>query len=241
MDFYKQTNKELMKNNDLLQFAHDWAVELGIDPADTNSTNIKQKLSKTRKDILVYESKAKELGYSSLGNALKALSMITNRETGDYLSKLPEVFHKPPHSWIWGVTQDKKKNRAGTVGLGVREAERRHRMIIPLLSEAWDLAEANGLETGVYNIQREILVSYRTDSHKEFESSLYTYIHNLEPLTLEEEFEEVALPTPPLDPEVEALVQVMKTNAEASGQEVSLRLLESQAVAQINRNRRKRR
>jgi len=233
MDFYKQTNKELMRNNELLQFVHSWAVELGMDPAHTNSTNIKDKINKVLKDTVKYEEKAKQLGYSSLGNALKALSMITTKVGDNDSSALPEVFHTPPHSWIWGVTQDQKKGRVGIIGLGVKEAERRHRMIMPLLLEAWELATDN------YDIQKELIISYRTDSHKEFEAELYTYIHNLEPLTLEEELEEITNPTE-LDPETEALVTVHKQQADAKGEIVSDQLLIARATSQLRRQKRRR-
>ena len=61
MDFFKETNKELKKNDELLQCIHDWAVELGMDPYHINSTNIKQKLDKVVRTYLTLESKAKEL------------------------------------------------------------------------------------------------------------------------------------------------------------------------------------
>jgi len=79
MDFYKETNKELKKNDELLQCIHDWAVELGMDPYHINSTNIKQKLDKVIRTHLTLESKAKELGYSSLSIALKDLERMTNK------------------------------------------------------------------------------------------------------------------------------------------------------------------
>lgn len=222
-----------MENNELLQFAHNWAVELGMDPAYANTANIRKKLSKKFKDAQLYEEKAKELGYSSLGNALKALSMITTKVGNNDISSLPEVFQTPPHSWIWGVTQDKKRGRAGTVGLGVREAERRHRMIMPLLLEAWELA------TGNFDIQKELIICYRTDSHKEFEAQLYTYIHNLEPLTIEEELEEITNATV-LDPETEALVTTLRLDAETKGESVSERLLIARATTQLRKQKRRR-
>lgn len=209
------------------------ATTLGLQPDTLNFHNLITRCVKVMKDTVNYESKAKELGYSSLGNALKALSMITTKVGNNDISSLPEVFQTPPHSWIWGVTQDKKRGRAGTVGLGVREAERRHRMIMPLLLEAWELA------TGNFDIQKELIICYRTDSHKEFEAQLYTYIHNLEPLTIEEELEEITNATV-LDPETEALVTTLRLDAETKGESVSERLLIARATTQLRKQKRRR-
>jgi hypothetical protein len=84
-----------------------------------------------------------------------------------------------------------------------------------------------------------LIISYRTDSHKEFEAELYTYIHNLEPLTLEEELEEITNPTE-LDPETEALVTVHKQQADAKGEIVSDQLLIARATSQLRRQKRRR-
>ena len=213
---FKKTLEDVAEYTKAFELLEDMATELGLQLDNLNFHNLITRCAKVMKDTVGYEEKAKQLGYSSLGNALKALSMITTKVGNNDISSLPEVFHTPPHSWIWGVTQDQKRGRAGTVGLGVREAERRHRMIMPLLLEAWELATDN------YDIQKELIICYRTESPKEFEAELYTYIHNLEPLTIEEELEEITNPTE-LDPETEALVTVHKQQADAKGEIVSER------------------
>lgn len=63
----------------------------------------------------------------------------------------------------------------------VRDAERQHRVMMPLLIEAWKLTE------GDTEVQQEIEKEYRNSSAAEFERALYEYIYELEEPTLEEQ------------------------------------------------------
>jgi hypothetical protein len=233
MDFYKQSKKEQMRNNELLQFVHDWAVELGIDPAHTNPSNIKLKLNKTLKDGLAFEAKAKELGYSSLGNALKALSMMAERPGKWDISTLPQVYHRPPMIWLQGRKENKRKDIEGSAPMAVRHAERRHRTMMPLLLEAWALIDGDPEEV------EALEYNYLIGTPNEYERFLYELIYNLEPIPLEEEFDTMTMPTPIKDPDVEAMVAVVARDFE--GQEVSSLYLEQLAISRINKQKRCRR
>ena len=228
-----------MRNNELLQFVHDWAVELGIDPAHTNPSNIKLKLNKTLKDSLAFEAKAKELGYSSLGNALKALSMMAERPGKWDISTLPQVYHRPPMIWLQGRKENKRKDIEGSAPMAIRHAERRHRTMMPLLLEVWALIDGNPEE--VEALEHNYLIG----TPNEYERFLYELIYNLEPIPLEEEFEHAAIaaakPTTREDPDVEAMVALMVSQKETMGEEICLPLIEQAAIKLIRENKHKRR
>ena len=99
MDFYKQTKKELMKNNELLQFLYTWVTDLGVPETQANSTNIIRKLSKVRQQILTIEAKSAALGYTSVEVALKALGQMKSDKYVD-ASHLPEVLQNLPYIWV---------------------------------------------------------------------------------------------------------------------------------------------
>ena len=227
-----------MRNNELLQFVHDWAVELGIDPAHINPSNIKLKLNKTLKDSLAFEAKAKELGYSSLGNALKALSMMAERPGKWDISTLPQVYHRPPMIWLQGRKENKRKDIEGSAPMAVRHAERRHRTMMPLLLEAWALIDGNPEEV------EALEYNYLIGTPNEYERFLYELIYNLEPIPLEEEFEHAAIaaakPTTKEDPDVEAMVALMVRQKETMGEEICLPLIEQAAIKLIRENKHKR-
>jgi len=119
---------------------------------------------------------------TQIGNAKQRITKLMSGATPDELSKLPESFHKPPAIWISG----KKKTLVseGFAPLGPRDAERKHRTILPLLIEAWELSEGNEEE------RLEIEKAYRNWSAEEFERELYLTINKLEEPTLEELLEE---------------------------------------------------
>ena len=100
----------------------------------------------------------------------------------DELNRLPECFHRPPAVWLTG----KKKTvlNEGFAPMGVRDAERKHRSILPLLVEMWDLAADDE------NERMEIEKAYRNWSADEFEKELYLTINKLEEPTLEDLLEE---------------------------------------------------
>jgi len=235
MDFFKQTQKELMKNNELLQFLYTWAVDLGVPQSQANSTNIIRKLSKVRQQLLTVEAKAASLGYTSVEIALKALGQFKSDKYVD-ASKLPEVLQNLPYIWVNGRAENPKRGVEGLVPLGVKQAKRKYDQILPLLVEAWNLAADEP------EIREQIIYNYQTDSCTQFEADLYTYIHCLEPLTFQEEVDDGAVSLDAMDDDTQAIFTLMKTSAEESGNCVSERLLMARAItasSKINRGRSK--
>jgi hypothetical protein len=121
-------------------------------------------------------------GTTHVGNAKQRIIKLMSGATPDELSKLPEAFHRPPAIWLTG----KKKTLVteGFAPMGVRDAERKHRVILPLLIEVWELSEGEEEE------RLEIEKAYRNWSADDFEKELYTTINKLEEPTLEELLEE---------------------------------------------------
>ncbi len=121
-------------------------------------------------------------GTTQIGNAKQRITKLMSGATPDEVSKLPEAFHRPPAIWLSG----KKKTLVseGFAPMGVREAERQHRVILPLLIEVWELSEGEEEE------RLEIEKAYRNWSADDFEKELYTTIHKLEEPTLEDLLEE---------------------------------------------------
>lgn len=117
-----------------------------------------------------------------IGNAKQRIKKLMSGATPDEIGKLPESFHRPPAIWLTG----KKKTliNDGFAPMGVRDAERKHRVILPLLIEAWELAENDEDE------RLMIEKAYRNWSAEEFEKELYKTINKLEEPTFEELFEE---------------------------------------------------
>jgi hypothetical protein len=119
---------------------------------------------------------------TQIGNAKQRITKLMSGATPDEISKLPEAFHRPPAIWLSG----KKKTLVtdGFAPMGVRDAERKHRVILPLLIEAWELSEGDEEE------QMSIEKAYRNWSAEDFEKELYVTINKLEEPTLEELLEE---------------------------------------------------
>ena len=162
------------------------AIDEGISPAHTTHTNALQKLRKRLSDYRKIEQVASTLGYSTLPNALKALRMLTTRTTNDEVdsTQLPEVFHKVPSLWLSG--RPTSKGKTAFPPMSVRQAERKHRVITPLLIEAWALSSDDE------SLRDKLTTDYLSTSADEYEKVLYRYIHDLEDVTLEEEFTNVA-------------------------------------------------
>ena len=169
--------------DDLIQIA----VEEGISPAHTTHTNALQKLRKRLDDYRKIEQVATTLGYSSLPNALKALKMTTTRIIQDE-DMLPEVLRKVPNIWLTGKPQGTRTN--GFVGLTVSTALRRHRVMMPLIVELWQLTGKDE------ELKERVVYNYLRMSADDFEKELYRHIHELEVVSLEEQFEEIARPDP---------------------------------------------
>jgi hypothetical protein len=155
---------------------------LGIDNM-VNALRAVQKVMRERDTWKAHcEDICKLTGTTQIGNAKQRIAKLMSGASPDEMSKLPEAFHRPPAIWLSG----KKKTLVseGFAPMGVREAERQHRVILPLLIEAWELAE------GDENERLEIEKAYRNWSADEFEKELYRTIYKLEEPTLEELLEE---------------------------------------------------
>lgn len=223
MDFYKKTQKELMENNELLEFVYRWAVKLGIEPTCVNRSNAQLKLNKELNDSIEFKTKARELGYASPLTALKALGQIKSDKFVD-ASKLPEVLQNLPFIWVNGRAAYPKRGLEGLVPLGVKQAKRKYNQILPLLVEAWNLAADEP------EIREQIVYNYQTESCAQFEADLYTYIHCLEPLSFQEEIEDGGVSLEAMDEDTQAIFTLMKTTAEETGNCVSERLLMARAI-----------
>jgi len=154
-----------------------------------NVFNAKERVSSVYKQFDETNSIAKELGYTSLQIALKALKQIKGLEISG-LDLLPDDFHKVPNIWLDGKPDGKDPVRnPGFKPMSVSIAKRKLRVVQPLVIEAWQLAE------GDEDIQSSILTAYLTTSADEFEKTLYRYIYDLEEVSLQEELTNILPPT----------------------------------------------
>lgn len=181
MKWFKGTMSEIIAVSETLQWLENKAVEFGIPEKDITLTNSWQKVDKVVRDWQKAQTKAQELGYASLPVALKALAQLKNKGGFD-IANLPVAFHKPPMIWLTGKPPSKLSE--GFPPMRPKDAERQHRVILPLLLEAWELAKDDE-ET-----KEKIESGYRNWSASVFERELYTFIYDLEEPTLEEQFAE---------------------------------------------------
>lgn len=162
-----------------------WSLlqHIGVD----NFMNAKRKYDALQSSLEEKEKVIQEIiqltGTSHIGNAKQRINSLMKNSTPDDLSQLPEMFHKPPAVWIWGKPPS-ALNENGIAPMKPRDAERRHRVMLTLLLEAWKLTEGNDEE------RLMIEKAYRNWSADEFENELYFVINKLEEPTLEEKLEE---------------------------------------------------
>ena len=121
---------------------------------------------------------------TQIGNAKQRISKLMGGATPYELSRVPENFHKLPYIWLTGKSKNEKIGIKGFAPMKLRDAERKHRVILPLLIEVWELSEGNEEE------RRAIEKAYRNWSAEDFERELYLTINKLEEPTLEDELEE---------------------------------------------------
>jgi len=230
---FKKTMEDIAEYSEAIELLRKMATDLGLNPDKLNHHNLITRCVKVLKDTAGFEAKAKELGYSSLGNALKALSMMTERPGKWDISVLPEVFHKLPRIWLEGRVENKRKEIEGAAPMTVRAAERRHRTMMPLILDAWALVNGDKeeIEALVYN--------YQSGTPNEYERFLYDLIHDLEPIPEEEEFKNLTMPSKVIDPDVEAMVAVVAMEHDEGT--VSPLFLKQTAIARLNRQKRIRR
>jgi hypothetical protein len=180
-DLFKRTMRDIDLYSGVLKSMAARSVELGLETKDVTVHRAHLKVDAAIRDYIEIQEIAEDLGYSSVKIALKALKQMKQEPAYD-LTKLPSVFHKVPAIWINGKPDNKLKK--GFAPMRPRDAERQHRVIVPLLIEAWALA------AGDEQVQQDIEKAYRNSSAVEFERDLYTYIYELEEPTLEEQLAE---------------------------------------------------
>lgn len=180
-DLFKRTMRDIDLYSGVLKSMAARSVELGLETKDVTVHRAHLKVDAAIRDYMEIQEIAEGLGYSSVRIALKALKQMKQEPAYD-LTKLPSVFHKVPAIWINGKPDNKLKK--GFAPMRPRDAERQHRVIVPLLIEAWALA------AGDEQVQQDIEKAYRNSSAVEFERDLYTYIYELEEPTLEEQLAE---------------------------------------------------
>ena len=186
---FKKTMTELISVEKFLLDLEQLGINEGIDPKHVTVVNTLQKATSRLNYLKGEELKAKEIGYTSLSLALKALKQIKGLEISG-LDLLPDDFHKVPNIWLDGKPdgKDPVKN-PGFKPMSVSIAKRKLRVVQPLVVEAWQLAESDE------DIQSSILTTYLTTSADEFEKTLYRYIYDLEEVSLEEELTNISPPT----------------------------------------------
>ncbi len=195
--YFKNTMRDINAVTPILEGVVNHALDFGVSPKGLNLSNAWSRCERAIRDLVEAQSAADELGYSSLRIALKALKQFKQTQvTG--LSDLPELFHKVPNIWLSGKVDSRKSE--GFKPMSLSAALRKHRVITPLLVEAWQLA--NGDEAVYWQIERE----YLTVSAEDFEKALYRYINDLEEVTLEEEFSNVL---PATEEEIERIYEHM--------------------------------
>jgi hypothetical protein len=176
-NYFQRTMMDIDVYSKVLKSVVQLAVKLGLDPDTATPTNAHQKLDKSVKEYLRLNEQATELGYKSAALALKALSQYKTPVV-DY-NLVPEVFHILPDIWLRGKSPGRKS--AGFAPMTVTQAQRKHRVVMPLIIEAWGLAAEEEA------IRDSITREYLTTSADDFERTLYRYINDLEEVSLEEE------------------------------------------------------
>jgi hypothetical protein len=121
MKFFPQTNKELKNIDSLLGTVVNAAIRSGANPESLNLHNAIQACIKIINDHIRYQEKIKDMGYSSIGIALKALSQYKQGDSPVDINHLPEVFQKIPAIWLSGKPKTKKE--AGFAPLRVKDAQ----------------------------------------------------------------------------------------------------------------------
>jgi hypothetical protein len=174
--FFKRTLRDVELYSKYFGVITERAKDLGLGDEHVGVSQAVAKVDAAVRDYLTVQKKAEELGYKSIRFALKALSQMKEQPAYD-LTKLPETFHKLPSIWLDGKTPNRL--HPGFAPLSRAQAERAHRVIVPLLIEAWELAK------GEEDVRDKITTAYLTSSADEFEKDLYKYIYDLEDVPLE--------------------------------------------------------
>lgn len=116
---------------------------------------------------------------SNVTNAKRYLVKLLSQqeETQTNLKDLPTVFHKIPKIWLVGRASTRRT--PGFTPLRLSVAQREHKQLVPLLLEAWPMADEES---------RDIMVKeYLRSSAEDFKQQVYNFIYENEETTLEEE------------------------------------------------------
>ncbi len=175
-DLFKRTMTDIDMYSKVLKSLATRAMELGLDAKDVTVQRAHLKVDAAVTKWIECESTARELGYSSILTALKALGQYKEKSFYD-ISHLPSTFHKVPKLWLVGRADTRKT--PGFAPMTLRAAIREHKQIIPLVLEAWELSDEEG---------HDILVrEYLRCSAEDFKQQLYNFIYENEETPLEEE------------------------------------------------------
>jgi hypothetical protein len=175
-DLFKRTMTDIDMYSKVLKSLAKRSIELGLEPRHVTVQRAHLKVDAAVAKLLECETSAKDLGYSSLPIALKALSQYKERSVFD-ITHLPVTFHKVPKLWLVGRADTRRT--PGFAPLTLRSAIREHKQLIPLLLEAWDLANEEG--------QDNLVKEYLKSSAEDFKQQLYNFIYENEDTPLEEE------------------------------------------------------
>lgn len=190
--FFKNTMKDINTMTPLLGGVMTHALELGVSEKGINLANAWSRCDRAIRELLEARQTAKNLGYTSLNVALKALGQIKNRQ--DDISYLPEIFHTFPLIWVRGKVDSKPgKKEDGFKPMTPSNARRKYKVIQSLIIEAWQLAERREEAEQIHD---SMIKQYLSVSAEEFENLLYRYIYDLEEVTLEQEFAQLLPVTP---------------------------------------------
>ena len=170
-DHFSSQNKAL---NGIEQLS----VKLGANPNTSNPMNALRSVTKAINDLVTLEEQAQGLGYKSAALALKALSQM-KQPVSDY-TYLPEVFHTVP--WVWLNGKHPTKNDPGFPPMSLTQAQRKHRTVMPLILEMWQLFEDDEISCD------QLVKDYLHLSADKFEKMMYKWIYDLVEVTIEQEF-----------------------------------------------------
>lgn len=182
--YFSNTMKDINAITPLLEGVVNHGLDLGVSAKGINLSNAWSRCDRVLRDYKEAKETAKELGYTSLSVALKALGQIKNRQ--DDISYLPEIFHTFPIIWVRGKVDSKPgKKEDGFKPMTPSNARRKYRVIQPLIIEAWQLAERREEAEQIHD---SMIKEYLSVCADDFEDLLYRYIYDLEEVTLEQEF-----------------------------------------------------
>ncbi len=175
--FFTNTEKDINAYRKVFQSIINVGLKQGIPEGDITLTNAVQRIEKISRERLKHEAQVKDLGYSTLGHALKALSQYKTNDFGLDISQLPEVFHKPSPIWVLG--KNVPKEEGGFLRLTPTKAEKHHRTMLHRIVEAWTLTYTRDAGEGE-TLREEMVEQYKTLAPEGFDTLCYTYINQIE-------------------------------------------------------------